>query len=110
MSVGVVEVISSLHLSWRILRIAMWGEDGQRVNNRIPDTRSFKAHFYMQMEKQRHFTVYILLKYKKRNEQIYLAIKALIGLRGESQCVQLLMLFCSFGFGLKMQFILLRDF
>ena len=64
----------------------------------------------MQMEKQRHFTVYILLKYKKKNEQIYLAIRALIGLRGESQSVQLLMLICSFGFGLKMQFILLRDF
>lgn len=63
----------------------------------------------MQMEKQRHFTVYILLKYKKKNEQIYLTI-VLIGLSGESQCVQLLMLFCSFGFGLKMQFILLRDF
>lgn len=110
MSVGVAEVIPSLYLSWRILRIAMWGEDRQRVNNQIPDTRSFKGHFYMQMEKQRHFTVYILLKYKKRNEQIYLAIKALIGLRGESRCVQLLTLFCSFGFGLKMQFILLRDF
>ena len=62
MSVGVAEVIPSLYLSWRILRIAMWGEDRQRVNNQIPDTRSFKGHFYMQMEKKRHFTVYILLK------------------------------------------------
>ena len=53
----------------------------------------------MQMEKQRHFTVYILLKYKKKNEQIYLAIRALIGLRGGSQCVQLLMLFCSLDLG-----------
>ena len=52
------------------------------VEGEQPDTRSFKGHFYMQMEKQRHFTVYILLKYKKKNEQIYLAIQVLIGLRG----------------------------
>lgn len=84
--------------------------EAKRVEGEQPDTRSFKGHFYMQMEKQRHFTVYILLKYKKKNEQIYLTIKSFNWPEGESQCVQLLMLFCSFGFGLKIQFILLRDF